>query len=291
MNLDFLCIGVQKAATSQVYSVLSKHPEIHIPEKEFYFFSPKGEYKSDNPEQINFDKSLDWYKKQFKKDGRKKGEISTHYIYDSDAAERIKKAFPDVKLFAILRNPIERAISHYKMEAYKYCKEDRDLLEIIEEDPANEIIQRGKYHKQLQPYFQIFNAGQIKIFFLEDLKNDPEAFFEDLFDYVSVDPSFRHPQIHKKKNESTTSRFRSIPKLLRRIRKIAQKSTFGSYIISMLEYYGIGQFLRRNIKRINLKEDDTTFDPRVRKKLHTIFKDDIEALENLLNKDLSHWKS
>ena len=151
-NIDFVCVGAQKSGTTFITSVFRSHPQIQLPTfKELYFFSSKGEYKSAGKfAQSNADKDLNWYRKQFTIDKRKKGEISTHYLLDASSAEKIKQAFPDVRIFAVLRNPSERAFSQYIMERYKTGKESRELLQIIQDEPGNEIIARGFYHQQLR---------------------------------------------------------------------------------------------------------------------------------------------
>jgi hypothetical protein len=214
-DIDFICIGAQKAGTTYVRSVFRKHPEIQLPKfKELYFFSGKGEYKSSaNFAVSNADKDLSWYGSQFVNDSRKKGEISTHYITDASSAAKIKRAFSEVKLFAILRDPTDRAFSQYNMERYRTGKERRSLLQIIREEPDNEIITRGFYYKQLVPFFDSFQADQIKIFLFDDLTEEPTVFLKDLFEFIGVDSTFTPPRLEKKVNKGKRIRIQSIRQL------------------------------------------------------------------------------
>ena len=100
--IDFIGLGAQKAGTSWVYACLYEHPEIHAPIKELHFFS-----------RDRFSKGKDWYESHFshRKEGQKVGEFSTSYLYSKETPERIKELYPEVKLIAIVRNPVTRAYS------------------------------------------------------------------------------------------------------------------------------------------------------------------------------------
>ena len=115
---NFIIIGVQRGGTTSLYKYLTKHPKI-IPaiKKEIHFF--------DN----NFHKGISWYQSQFKQNRllmllykKKKfydsitGEATPYYIYHPYGVERISKLIPNVKLIILLRNPVERAYSHYQHE-------------------------------------------------------------------------------------------------------------------------------------------------------------------------------
>jgi len=115
---DFIIIGVQRGGTTSLYKYMTKHPKI-IPalKKEIHFFDNK------------FGKGLSWYESQFmqnpffcllkrkrKSEDTITGEASPYYIYHPHVPKRISKILPNVKLIAILRNPIERAFSHYNHE-------------------------------------------------------------------------------------------------------------------------------------------------------------------------------
>src|SRR5690606_30424745 len=103
-KIDFIGIGASKSASSWVYQCLSEHPSICASRrKEIRFF--------DNIH--NFKKGLVWYFSFFpeKKEGQLMGEFSPMYIELTQTAKRIKELFPDVKMIAIFRNPVERIYS------------------------------------------------------------------------------------------------------------------------------------------------------------------------------------
>lgn len=102
---DFIGIGVQRAGTTRIYELLKQHSEICMPtyRKEVHYFDRY------------YHKGERWYRSLFDHcKGKIVGEITPAYIYDEKCAERIHKLLPDVKLIAILRNPIDRAYSQFK---------------------------------------------------------------------------------------------------------------------------------------------------------------------------------
>ena len=290
-TIDFLCLGAQKCGTTFVTSALRAHPEAQIPDsKELHFFSPKGEYKTEGGfAQCNSGRGVDWYKKQFINDERKKGEISTHYIFDAAAAARIQAAFPDVRLFAVLRNPIDRAFSQYNMERFKTCKEDRDLIRIIEEEPENELMARGLYARQLPPYFDRFSSEQLRVYLFDDVTADPRAFFQDLFQFIGIDDSVVPPGLNKRMNKSRRSKYEFIPRSARFVRE-ALESVGLTFLVRALIRAGAAQKFRTFNERYNQVAMDFEMSADERAALQAYYADDIKALEQMLNRDLSHWK-
>ena len=108
---DFIIIGAQRSGTTSLYNYLIEHQNIKsTSQKEIHYF--------DN----NYDKGLTWYSKKFpsiRKGIEITGEASPYYIFHPHAVNRISKDFPNVKLIVLLRNPIERAYSHYCMAIKK----------------------------------------------------------------------------------------------------------------------------------------------------------------------------
>lgn len=288
----FVCLGAQKSGTTYIAHALHAHPEIQIPDsKELYYFSPIGEYKSDaNFAQCNFGKDLNWYKRQFLNDTRKCGEISTQYLFDPGCAARIKSAFPEISVFAVLRNPVERAFSQYNMERFKTGKEKRPLLEIINKEPNNEIIRRGVYSDQLRPYFEEFEPDKIRVYIFDDMIRDPASFFHDLFRFLGVNPKFSPPALQKRMNRSRRTKYVFIPRTVRFTRQTLEKLGLRS-IIRMLNNFGAGKLIRQFNNRYNQVAVDFRMTDVERSALHSLFVEDIEKLEILIDRDLSVWKA
>ncbi|MDQ3658128.1 MAG: sulfotransferase domain-containing protein, partial [Actinomycetota bacterium] len=123
---DFVVIGAQKSGTTSFYRDVIRHPHVgRSTKKEVHFFDH------------NFDKGLDWYRAHFPspelKDGRRTitGEASPYYLAHSLAPERAAKVVPQAKLIALLRNPANRAYSHYQ-HAVRYGRDPLSFEDAIE---------------------------------------------------------------------------------------------------------------------------------------------------------------
>jgi Sulfotransferase domain len=208
---DFIIIGAMKAATTAIYDYLQQHPYV-IPRlpKELHFFSQPKYYA----------KGWSWYLSNFnakvKPDYEQKfilGEASPSYLLDSEVSSRIKAFYPQVKLIVSLRNPTDRAISHY----YHQVKRQKDELRSIDEAFSKNAIEQcieaatefgnnlkklrqqkswetfrylffGQYSSQLEQWFQFFPRDQILILNQGDLEINPEQFIQMLFHFLDLPP-------------------------------------------------------------------------------------------------------
>jgi hypothetical protein len=185
---QFLILGAQRSGTTTLYKWIMQHPQI-LPgtEKEIHFFDR------------NFQNGVSWYRLHFptrRKLGsdRITGEATPYYLFHPRAPERIRRVLPDVKMIALLRNPVERAVSHYFHEVH-VGREDQPIEEAlrIEESrlqPELEKMQkdesyfseihhrksyktRGLYAEQLKRYFDLFERRQLLVLSSEEYFADP----------------------------------------------------------------------------------------------------------------------
>jgi hypothetical protein len=165
---DFVIIGAQKGGTSFLYYLLTRHPLVEpAARKELHFF--------DQPE--HFDNGAEWYRRCFprvgSKDGQRSitGEATPYYLFDPPVAERMAKIVPKTQLIALLRNPIDRAYSHYQMQV-KRGTEPRSFEEAIEQQHSS-YVSRGIYVDQLLRWFEFFSKEQMLILKSEDFFERP----------------------------------------------------------------------------------------------------------------------
>ena len=154
---DFIVIGCQKCATTSLYDYLIQHPNISsATEKEIHFFDS------------NYNVGITWYRsffptvfsKQFSKLRKEKfvtGEASPMYIFNPIVSKRILSILPNVKLIAILRNPIDRAYSHYNMQV-KNGYETLSFEEAIKNEEKRIMGEREK-EEQDENYVGINTSG------------------------------------------------------------------------------------------------------------------------------------
>ncbi|MEM6472625.1 MAG: sulfotransferase domain-containing protein [Planctomycetota bacterium] len=171
---NFLFIGPPKTGSTWLYEVLAQHPQVFVPTlKDLYFFDR------------HYDRGTQWYAKQFvgSKSAIAIGEISHDYIYSESACQRIVNDLPNVKLITLLREPTERAISHYKYSR-RFGNVTGSFLEAVEQNP--DILERGLYGKYLQPYFDTFSRDQIGVFFFDELKEDPAKLGHRILEFLGL---------------------------------------------------------------------------------------------------------
>lgn len=212
--LDFLVIGTTKGGTTTLFEWLRHHPNIFIPKgKEVPFFSNDEEYTL----------GLAHYLKTHFADAQStqiRGTVSPQYMWGQDAvtveevADRIKRDTPNVKLIAILRDPIERAYSHHKMyvrwqvetrtfeEAMHELLQEKSLKEARSTTYTGNALKQGlsgpnnyivasEYGRALKAYYERFPADQIKIYFSNELRDNRSEVLRDILEFLEIDASFQ----------------------------------------------------------------------------------------------------
>ena len=207
---DFLIVGAQKSGTTSLYDYLSQHPQL-LPsfEKEVHYFN--GGLL---PTVDIYKKGTAWYRANFpvkrKADAQAiTFEASPLYLFNPLVPKRIFDLLPQVKLIVLLRNPTDRAISHYFHERRlnreplpiydAFQAEEERLQETHEQkDYQSEVFKnhsyksRGLYKVQLERYCKYFNRSQLLIINSEDFFSNPRETLEKVFDFVGVDSTFRN---------------------------------------------------------------------------------------------------
>lgn len=128
------------------------------------------------------------------------GEASPSYLWDDMAPDRIKESVPDAKIIILLREPVDRAFSHYLMDVGDGIQ-DRPFLEALREDYAshekgwgvsNLYVELGMYCRQVSRYLECFGPGNVLILFFEEVFADPEATERSLkrgLAFLDLDPN------------------------------------------------------------------------------------------------------
>ena len=205
---DFVIIGTQKSGTTSLHAYLSQHPQCLRPyEKEVHFFDGGLD-----PVVDNYQKGQAWYRAHFPH--RKNGsdarvfEASPLYIFNPLVPARMFDLLPQAKLVAILRNPTERAISHYfheKQRGYEslpimeaLAAEEQRLKPAVEaKDYKNYSFihhsykRRGHYKEQLERFFKLFPRQQILILTSDDLFRDQNSTLKQVTEFVGASSSFQ----------------------------------------------------------------------------------------------------
>ena len=292
---NFLIIGAAKCGTTALHEYLGQHPEIFMSTpKELKFFpwenqKPSYQGPGDEGDAATILTSVDRYSSYFAQAGRyaARGESSPQYIYFSRAAERIHHHIPEAKLIAVLRHPVDRAYSHYLMVR----REGYETLSFAEalaaEDQRIEhgwgyhwhYRRRGFYAAQLKPYFERFRRDQIQVHLYDDFVRDPIALTQAIFRFLNVDDRFV-PDVSRRHNESTTPRFHALQPYLMQPRR--SKTRIKALLPRRLSRHIADGLRRWNLTKAVVPDD-------LRAEWTDVYRDDILQLQEMLQRDLSHW--
>jgi len=291
-TIDFMVIGAAKSGTTTLYELLCRHPEIYLPpQKELPFFSEDKLYA----------KGIDYFTNRVYKnagEGVKTGKITPQYMSGQlennpeIIAGRIREILPDVKLIAILRNPVERSFSFYKMsvrlgyEKRSYPDAINESLkpENLEHDRkhrswTNTYVVGGEYGRILQYYYDRFDSNQILVLFTRDLKNDPERILGRILKFVGVNEHYSPEGVDKIYHAGGLEpRFRFLtPGYIYRIPLV-------NYIWQNLVPFTVRRRINQGISHWNIKQGATraAADEATSRKLANHFKQDSMLLEQLV---------
>jgi Sulfotransferase domain len=227
--IDFLVIGAMKAGTTSLFEYLRGHPEIDLPpDKEVPYFNDDRIYG-----QLTWDEYL---RRAFPapKRGRLAGTVTPVYMSpiarvseaDADGREspsagydnytlprRIHEQLPSARLIAILRDPVERAYSHY-VEATRRSAENRPfataLDDLLQPDaltrtrsqlmPAGGYVVLGEYGRLLEGYYDLFPRERLLVLFTRDLAREPLNVLRRIYDFLGVAPDVEPRNLGKRYN-------------------------------------------------------------------------------------------
>lgn len=189
-KVNFLVAGTQKGGTTALDYYLRTHPDISMArEKEVHFF--------DNDKNFQGDVDYSAYHSHFDNQEGVVGESTPIYMYWLPAAKRIWEYNPDMKIIVVLRNPIDRAYSHWNVQRYKGADELAFFKAIRVEqkrrlgtlqDRTYSYVDRGFYTKQLRRLYRYFPKEQVLVLKNDDLRNDVNGEMQKVSHFLGVNP-------------------------------------------------------------------------------------------------------
>jgi hypothetical protein len=273
-SIHFIGLGAQKSGTSWVYACLYEHPEVCAPVKEIHFFS-RPRYRE----------GKEWYEAHFTKcgEGKLRGEFSTSYLYSKEAPERIKACYSDAKLIAILRNPINRAYSQYRNSIKAgEIPESVSFEEFSERETS--VREQGRYTEQLERYLTYFHREQLLVLIYEDIRKDPVAFMRLIYEFLGIDPDFVSSMVHDEINVARTPKHIGIERVMHHTAEFLRRHGFDR-LVHHIRKLGLPDLIRS----VNTKEGAKRGEkpPYDRAALAAYFRDDVEKLSALLERDMN----
>jgi len=289
MSVDFIGIGTMRSGTSWIAMNLRAHPQICVSEpKEIRYFNRYLTSRGIGRRELNpnYDEGLDWYLKHFKhaRKGQVVGEYSPSYLYDDHAAIAIKRCFPDIKLIACLRNPVDRAYSHYRMWRGNATLGNISFEEALEQDEI--YVGMGHYAKQLKAYLDHFERDQILILIFEELIRCPEHTIPKIFRFLDVSPELPLDYAGMDKNPAAHIRSTRMMKTAVSASRFLINARL-SFVLNALRELGAHSLFTK-INKPPLRYPPMTKETSQR--LMEIFSEDISELERLLERDLKEWR-
>jgi hypothetical protein len=269
---NFLIIGAVRSGSSALTTYLRQHPQVFMSErKELEFFD------------VYFDRGLEWYGQWFKGAGDSSaiGEASPSYMYDELAPRRIADVLPEARLIAILRNPVDRAYSHY-WRVRSRGREPLSFTEAIEAEPARlasvdvsirrrvSYLDRGRYFDQLIRVSDHVPRDRVEVLIFEELLANPERVYGGLCEFLGIDDAFRPSNLGRPVGRHKTYRSSGLLRLNRRVPVRVERA----------------------IRRWNEKLSPyPAMDASLRRELLARFEPETAALEAWLGRDLSVWRT
>ena len=211
MDPSFIVIGGQRCGTTTIFKTLAQHPQVLRPPVD----------KGTDYYTLHYDRGRSWYRRRMPlaATGQRRAagygppqafEACTYYLFHPFAVERISRDFPDIKLVAMLRDPVERAYSAYKHElarGYEIEADFRRALELEDERLSGEIERmaadvsyesfphrhhayrrRGQFAEQLERVYAHYPRERVHVMDSEAFFADPRDEYRKLVTFLGLAP-------------------------------------------------------------------------------------------------------
>jgi hypothetical protein len=271
---SFFIVGPPRTGTSWLHSILTKQTVLPSPTKETRFFD------------THFHRGIAWYRAHYpgSNHGLPVGEVAPTYFASPEARERIARIFPRTKAVCIFRNPIDRVFSLYRLKR-AYGMISGSLEQAIARDP--ELMESSKYATHLAAWQLKLGKDRILPTLYDDLRNEPQRYIDTLADFIGVQ-RFALSEIQVSYVHS--SAYMTHPRNYYWTRGATAMADWfkarrlGGVVAAVKSSPLLKLFLGGGPAFEELP-------PTVALKLYELFRPEVEKLEEMLNRDLSAWKS
>ncbi|MCU0319441.1 MAG: sulfotransferase domain-containing protein [Flavobacteriales bacterium] len=288
-RIRLMVIGVQKGGTTSLSHYLAEHPNVLDPFcVEFTFFTDDDEYKRG---------ALSYWERFYpKEDAQGKlpvAKMSTLYC-SLEGLERLRAHAPDCQLALVLRDPVSRAYSAYRMACFDgWLNFDPFWLQrLVEEGPGaglfDMFIGYGYYAQHIDRLFSVFPREQVHLFKFEDLKQDPQKVCNVLFKAAGLMP-FELKGKELVHNETMMARSSIVSQFIHWLR--VERNPMKRVVRSMLPYDKYHKLTNSLIDLNRSKRQFPPMEPGVREALAAHYRDHDARLAQVLGWDLSKWTS
>jgi hypothetical protein len=280
-------IGAAKSGTTTLFHYLRGHPRIAMPAgKEVPFFSRDDRY------------SAGWdafAAEQFASapvDARW-GKITPRYLGDHVVPARLAATMPSVKLLALLRNPVDRAFSKYRLLA-RGQRERRSFAEVVDDQLRPEalersrvepmsivdsLVARGEYARLLDDYLRYFPREQLLIRLTDDFEADPQAVLDAVLVHIGLEPGWTPENLGRRYYVGGDRQ--RLPGLAPRAKKVKPVAALWRRL-PLERRQALQLWFARQVNVVS--DAPAELDPEVRARLTAFYRPDVERLEGLLGR-------
>ena len=280
---NFLVIGAMKSGTTSLFHYLQAHPQIFMsPLKEVDFFAEEG----------NWDRGLDWYRRQFGGAGPSSiaiGEASTSYTKYPEyqgVAERIASCLPDVRLIYIVRDPIERIRSHYQHRAL-IGAERTPFESAVLQDPR--YVDCSRYALQIEQYMRFFPREGLFVATSEELRSLRGQTMSRIYRFLGVDDEHVPDTLDREfyKTEERAGYPPYVWWLRRMVKRYVPAGKRAKEFIDLVVPSSIGR-IRGDVATTAPREPSPVSDP-LRSQLEDRLRDDVRMLREYMKDGFDGW--
>jgi hypothetical protein len=268
---NLIVIGAQKCGTTSLHYYLDQHPEIAMSRpKELNFFSRDA-----------WERGVAWYAAQFKPGAAIRGESSPSYTFyprHRGVAERMYSIVPDAKLIYLVRDPIDRIVSHY-LHDYVSGVEHRGIEEALADPNRDRFLAVSKYFMQLEQYLAFYPRSSVLVLTHDELLHDRTGTMRQVFDFLGVDSAFydKRFESHRYRTSDRRRKTRLGASLATMMRGI-ELSDWLSFQVQWLLPYPFARRVERPAVSGALRES-----------LTRELQDDVNRLRELTGKEFPSW--
>lgn len=299
---DFVIIGAQKAGSTFFLRCLAQHPSVFMPPHEVRFFEDP-DYGNGDPARLAA---------LFASVGTETalGIKRPGYLARPEVPPRIHRLLPGARLVAILRDPVERAISayfHHMRTGFLPLRPLEDgMTEILERGGltshprAREVLEFGFYHRHLDRYLGLFDLRQLMIVLFEDVTANPAGTLREAYRFIGVDEGFEPPALGERRGGNPNPGIHSLARLrLLSVRNPLRYRYDGSHSRRVLQSRPgiLARAVSRSVETIDRRllaplVGDCPVVPSagLRRRLYELYAEDIDRLEVLLDRPLDAWR-
>lgn len=267
--------GPPKAGSSWIYSLLSAHPEVFVPEGKYVQFFTDF-----------YDRGIDWYEQCYapaQPEQTARCDLTTDYLFVPEAAERLAQLIPDARIFFSLRNPLERDWS-----AYQHLLRTGQAHGPLEKeaDTAHRLLSScSAYSDAIERSWRLFGKENTHVLWFEDIKSEPQIAANELYDFLGVERRMISDEDSGAKNVARAARNTHLNGMLKQ-GAVALRAAGMSNVLGKLKAHPVIDkvlFSANRVPKLRDTPDAWAF-------LSDRHAAEIDRLEALMARDLSAWR-